>query len=92
MQELAPVYYFANTVVRFICTAFLAVAIFSPKAGLFLKAMAGVFASLAFARGIFIYRATAGLQSTEPLMLTATRIGMIGCAAMAVLVMFRKFD
>lgn len=85
-------YYLYNTIARFLCAGFLAYAIFNPKAGLFLKVMAGYFGVVAVTRGIFIYRAGAGMQQTDPLMLLATSLEGLALFGMALLCYYKKFD
>jgi len=85
-------YYLWNTVLRFLCAGFLCYAIFNPKAGLFLKVMAGYFGMVALTRGIFIYRAGLGMQQTDPLMLLATSLEGAALLGMALLCYYKKFD
>jgi hypothetical protein len=85
-------YYLGVTLVRMITAGFLGYALYNRKAGFFLKATSAYFIVVAVGRSIFLYRAWAGLQPPDPLMLTAVSLETLALAGMAALCWFKKFD
>jgi hypothetical protein len=85
-------YYLWQTVVRFACASFLAYGMFNRRAGRFLQALSVYFLVVAVGRGIFIYRASAGLQQADPLMLVATTLETGVLLGMAYMLHRKKFD